>query len=383
MRNISSLETVYEDFSDKEVKFYYLYKALAHPERDGLVQPATLDERILHIAEAQRRYNTQWTWLADSPDNQVKKAFGDRPNSEFIIDPKGKIIVARDWSNENSLRQDLNKLVGIPKERTTIADLKEIKNLPSARKSKIASNVVPRVEPPVGSKTLITKPHPQKEQPLYLKLRVDAATSLLSTGDGEMRLGFWLDPIHNVHWNNLAAPLSFRFVGDHEEATFNPATGTAAKVAEEADYDPREFLITIEKADLKKNLQVEVQYFACHDTEDWCKAVTQTFEITFEADPHAGRASSQKGKRGGRGRQGGGGGREGREGGGGRGGRGGGGRERPSPAQFFTRFDSNGDGKLTLEEAPERMQTRFPIIDKNEDGALSKEELENHFNGSK
>ena len=374
MRNISSLETVYEDFSDKGVQFYYLYKSLAHPERDGLVQPENLAERILHIKEAQRRFNTQWSWLADAQDNQVKKAFGGRPNSEFIIDPKGNIIRARDWSNEESLRQDLNELLGQPEKRTQVSDLKEIKSLPSARKAKIARHVLPRVNPPAGAKALIVEPQKKKEQPLYLKLRADADSNLLSTGNGKVRLGFWLDPIHEVHWNNLAAPLSFTFSGEHKETVFKPTTGTAPKVEAEADYDPREFLIEIEKADLDQKLQVEVQYFACHDTEDWCKAVTQKFEIVLAVDPDAGKPSSQMKKRGGRG------GRQRTKTGSHP--RGENKRERPrrpSLTQLLTRFDSNGDGKISLEEAPERIQNRFSTIDQNQDGTLSKEEIESHF----
>lgn len=59
-------------------------------------------------------------------------------------------------------------------------------------------------------------------------------------------------------------------------------------------------------------------------------------------------------------------------GGPGGGGPGGGGRERPS----FEQVDADGDGRIVVEEFPERLRDRFPDIDTDGDGALSKKEYE-------
>ncbi len=42
---------------------------------------------------------------------------------------------------------------------------------------------------------------------------------------------------------------------------------------------------------------------------------------------------------------------------------------------FFTSMDKNGDGKLSGDEIDERMQSRVPEMDKDKDGAISKEEF--------
>ena len=42
---------------------------------------------------------------------------------------------------------------------------------------------------------------------------------------------------------------------------------------------------------------------------------------------------------------------------------------------FFTRFDENKDGKISADEAPERLKEHLSEMDKDGDGALSKEEF--------
>ena len=66
------METIERDYSSRGVKFYYIYKALAHPESNGYVQPFTLKERLLHVKEAQRTLGSRFTWLADNMENEVK-----------------------------------------------------------------------------------------------------------------------------------------------------------------------------------------------------------------------------------------------------------------------------------------------------------------------
>ena len=339
------------------MQFFYVYKSLAHPERDGLVQPLTLEERLLHLKEADRRLDTDWTWLADAPDNQVKAAFGNRNNSEFVIDPEGVVVRARNWSNAADLRADLAEFVGEVSPATAVADL-DRKSAPARRDPNVARKVVPRVDMPERARPLKVSGE-ESSEPFYLKLRADASLELARNGTGDMRLGFWLDPIHQVHWNNLAEPLKFRFVGEND-AKIEPASGTAPKVEQEADRDPREFLVRIENAAKSQPLTVEVTYFPCHDVEKWCKVVTQRFVVTLEEDPHAGRAqgsgNSSSRKPGNRPGAGG-----------------------PMPARILARYDANKDGKVAKSEANGKMAERFDRMDADDDGFVTEAEIKAHF----
>lgn len=50
-----------------------------------------------------------------------------------------------------------------------------------------------------------------------------------------------------------------------------------------------------------------------------------------------------------------------------------------NPAAMFQRMDSNGDGKLSPEEAPDRLKETFASADANSDGFLTAEELQQAF----
>ena len=127
------------------MEFFYVYKALAHPQKDGYVEPFDLAERLLHVKEAKRRLDTEVPWLCDSRDNALKHAFGGRNNSEFVIGVDGKIAVSRTWSDPAALREDLEKLVGAVEEPTTIADLKLKPQAPAKLAPK---GIAPKVERP-------------------------------------------------------------------------------------------------------------------------------------------------------------------------------------------------------------------------------------------
>ncbi len=293
------METIYKDYAPKGVEFYYIYKSLAHPERDGYVQPLTLEERLMHVKEAQRTLGTEIPWLADSMTNDIKHALGNSPNSEFVIGPDGKIVVSRSWSNPDELRKDLAKLVGPVRKRTQISDL----NLKTEPPPKVAaSGIVARVTVVPGSMQALKVEPQASSQPFYVKLRAEASSELMTGGSGKLYIGFHVDPVYHVHWNNLAAPVRYEITSP-QGITVSPSKGEGPKVKEAADIDPREFLLDVKRADGSRGpLQVKVDYFACNDEEGWCKPVSQEYTIYLEVDRDAGRTVGRgMGRRGGRG----------------------------------------------------------------------------------
>jgi len=219
----------------------------------------------------------------------LKHALGDSPNSEFVVDPAGKIVRMRAWSRPDELRRDLVQLVGPVENPTRVSDL----NLKVEAPPKVAaSGVVPRVRVP--GRMMPVKIEPQSSsQPFYMKLRAEVDQRFLREGEGVLYLGFHPDPLYHVHWNNLVDPVKYEITAP-DGITVSPATGEGPKVEEPADIDPREFLVEIRKSgDSQEPLQLAVRYFACNDEEGWCVAISQEYSISLEPDRDGGRTRSR------------------------------------------------------------------------------------------
>ena len=362
------METIYRDYSPKGVQFLYLYKALAHPELNGYVNPATLEERLMHIEEAKRTLGSDIPWIADTMANDLKHATGNRQNSEYLLDPEGRVLRVRAWSDPDELRKELEEFVGSVEHPTEVSDLNmQIKPAPEHA----PTGIVPRIEKPGTYRTLISEPQLAKTtEPFYTKLRAEADRTLLNSGEGKLYLAFLLDPLHGVHWNNRAPAMEVELSAP-KGVTITPTRLQGPRVEEDADADPREFLVHVDRGDSQEPLGLKFRYFPC--TETWCRAVSQEYLITWTVDRDAGRVRtgrmdfSRRGPRPASER------RRGREGPPMRPGNG------PGQEDFVERLlagDLNGDDRLIAEELPERMRRSFDRFDRDGDGYIEPAEIE-------
>ena len=285
------------DYSPKGVRFYYLYKALAHPEYNLYVKPFSIEERLMHVREAERTLGSRIPWLADTMSNAVRHALGSVPNADLIFDPEGRVVARHGWNKPAEVREVLQRLVG-PVENPTLVedlDMPEIGPPPT-----VARGLVPRVNPPGPMRALLLQPIPGKNgAPFFAKLRVEGDKSLLATGSGSLYLGFHLDPLYRVHWNNEVDPLEFEVKGA-EGVTITPAWGQGPRVTEPADADPREFLVEITAPNNDVTLGITTRYFACDDDNTFCMPVTQSYRVRLEADRDGGVVMGRSGFGGGR-----------------------------------------------------------------------------------
>jgi hypothetical protein len=219
-------------------------------------------------------------------DNRLKHALGDRPNSEFILDPKGRVVRKRAWSHPGLVRKDLETLVGKVDKVTKEEDVKLKLQLPV--KSAAPRGVVPRLprsrmQPLVSQPQVVAKGHL-----FYAKLRAEGDADLLSQGEGKLYLGFHLDPLHHAHWNNLNKPLRF-VLETPGGAKIDTLAYEAAKVKPATDADPREFIIDVKAWPEDKPIKLTVTYAACVG-EEACHAVKQSYMLHRRRDRDGGGA---------------------------------------------------------------------------------------------
>ncbi|MFL2547504.1 MAG: hypothetical protein ACJ0SL_09155 [Candidatus Rariloculaceae bacterium] len=238
----------------------------------------------MHVEEAKRRLGTSVSWLADTMDNFFHDAMGKTPNSEVVLDQDGRVVFRRAWSSPDALRAEMERLVGAVDTPTMIADLKLPEQPPIPR---VATGIVPRVPKPAGALPMEITPLVEgTDIPFYAKLRAEGSPELYATGSGELYLGFHLDPLYRVHWNNEVDPVEFRIEAP-EGVTVTPSEGVAIDPEEPADADPREFLVEVD-GPAGATLDLRVQYFACDDALTFCIPVRQDYKLHLARDEHHG-----------------------------------------------------------------------------------------------
>lgn len=344
MWSISGLEAVQRDYGPKGVHFYFVYKALAHPELAGnYIQPFTLEERLTQAQQAGKQFGTQIPWIVDAMDNRFKRAMGDRPNSQFLVGPDGTIVRKRAWANAVEVRKDLEELVGPVDHITREEDLHLTLGLPP--KSAAPRGVLPPV-PRAGLQPILAEPQlVPGGQPFFAKLRAEADQELILGGAGKLYLGFHLDPFHNAHWNNLTKSLSFS-IEQVDGVVIDQWTGAAPSVEIASDADPREFMLSVDKWPTDQPLKLSVTYYACVG-EEACHAVKQDYVIHRQRDIDGGGARSS----------------------------GAGLWNADEFARQLMRGDADRDGRLAPTEVVGIILPHFDKLDANHDGFLTPQEL--------
>ena len=156
---------------------------------------------------------------------------------------------------------------------------------PGRSNRNIPSGIVPGVRRPAGMVPLKVVPGKQKRPiPFYARLRAEVDRPFLTRGEGRLYLGFHLDPLYAVHWNNRVKPLEFR-LETAEGVRVTPSRGSGPKVKQPADKDPREFLLDIATTGKSQPLRVTVRYFACDDADTFCIPVTQKYVVHLKPSP--------------------------------------------------------------------------------------------------
>ena len=152
----------------------------------------------------------------------------------------------------------MERLVGAVAEPTAIADL----DLPAQPPiPTVAKGIVPRVPLPEGATAHGDRAAARHNRHSLLRQAAGRGPrpELFETGAGTLYLGFHLDPLYRVHWNNETDPVEY-WIDAPAGVSVEPAHGVGMDPEEPADADPREFLVQVE-GQPEDTLGLRVQYF--------------------------------------------------------------------------------------------------------------------------
>jgi hypothetical protein len=239
-----AVEAMHADYAAKGVQFFYFDNSLRHPKLNGYVQAQNMTERLLQLEEARTKLGTNVTWFADTLDDSMRVGLGAGPNFLSLISPSGEIVAASDRIEGNNFREILDRLAGQVETPTPINK----RGLPRVARqaNQINQDMELQVHRSEGL-TIVSISPPKPEETYYVKLRSEADQNLLRTGKGRLFLGFYPDPIHDAHWNNLVDPMKYVLTLP-EGVTATPVEATAAKGPGDSDTQPRQFWVDIDGA---------------------------------------------------------------------------------------------------------------------------------------
>ena len=308
------------------------------------MQPFTLDERLAHARQAEKQLGATIPWLVDAMDNRLKHALGDRPNSEFIIDPKGKIVRKRAWSNPAQVRKDLEELVGQGREGHAGGG-HQAEHRVAAQGGRPSAASSPRIQRPRMQADRDGAGHRPQGAAVLREAAGRGRRGPARDGEGKLYLGFHLDPFHEAHWNNLTPPLKYKLELP-EGAKIAKSSGEAAEGRRRSATPTRGVPAGRRGLARRQADQADGDLFGLRRREA-CHVVEQEYVLRLQRDKDGGGARGE----------------------------GAGFWDAEEFARQLLARDKNGDGKLDKTEVHGPHPPALRHFDTNKDGLLDAEEL--------
>ncbi|MEI6891850.1 MAG: right-handed parallel beta-helix repeat-containing protein [Pontiella sp.] len=361
IKSYRHIEAAARDFYPKGIRFYYIYRHLKYPENNGYIRPFLLKERARHAQVAQEQLQTSVPWVYDGLDNQAAKALAKESEANvFIFSKSGEETYQGALSEPGLFRDMLIQLAGAVEQPYNLETLPTSLMQPQ-KMAAIKFVVRPQVSVSTDQfKPLLISPK-ESSNPFYVKARVEASETLLATGNGKLYLGFHIDPLYRVEWNNLSAPLKYMI--KTPQGVVAPSIHSAARVSATAtDSEPREFILQARQLNLDKPLLLQVTY-SIHTTAKRNIEVVQQYTIDLKIDAFGGnvigRQISVKNSVSAKERR---------------------IAQHNAFKSLLRRYDIDRNGKLTKDEVIGSLRSNFEEIDSNGDGAITESEYTAYLN---
>ena len=108
--SIRGLNRLYEQYSDKDVQFLFVYVREAHPG-EHLQAHRSLDDKAEAAELFREEESVAMPILLDTLDGKVHRQYGGRPNPTYLIDKSGRVAFRAVWTRPSVVEEALEELL--------------------------------------------------------------------------------------------------------------------------------------------------------------------------------------------------------------------------------------------------------------------------------
>jgi peroxiredoxin len=108
--SIRGLNHLYEDYSDQDMEFLFVYVREAHPG-DDLPAHRSMDDKAEAAELLRDEEDVEMTILLDNLDGKVHRQYGGMPNSSYLIDKSGRVAFRALWTRPGRLEDAIEELL--------------------------------------------------------------------------------------------------------------------------------------------------------------------------------------------------------------------------------------------------------------------------------
>lgn len=108
--SIAGLNRLYEQFSDQDVQFLFVYVREAHPGEE-LPAHRSFEDKLEAAELFREEEEVQIPILVDKQDGKVHRQYGGRPNPTYLIDRSGRVAFRALWTRPSVVEEALEELL--------------------------------------------------------------------------------------------------------------------------------------------------------------------------------------------------------------------------------------------------------------------------------
>lgn len=114
--SISGLRDLYDDFSDEDVAFLFVYVREAHPGEE-LPPHNDMNDKVRAAEILRDEEDLEMPILVDDLSGKVHRKYSGQPNPSFLIDKSGRVSYRQLATDPSSLRDAIEELLNRQRER--------------------------------------------------------------------------------------------------------------------------------------------------------------------------------------------------------------------------------------------------------------------------